>query len=179
MRLSYLINLIVRSEKTDHLFGLLRYAYAREGKIDRFVINPGSLFADSESFLPDTIVSVEEEYLDLGSEKDLIRMKKKDFEKAISGSLCLKDLPLCDVNGIRFGRLEDAVLDDAYNIFEYIVSRSFFDDLDEGFVIIPGNDIHLDVKTKTLMYNKERTQLPYDPRQSGLVRKIFGIEGKS
>jgi hypothetical protein len=175
MWVSALLNLEAVSMNPSRWYGLVTDLRVKNNQLSCFVIKKGSRFTPSVFFLPEAIVRVEEEYIQVCSEHSLMRLPQKDFEAGQTDSLSLIGLPVVDKYNVQFGKVTDAFFTRELKITQYVLSRSFFDDVDFGFVIIDAEDLQADMEQRRLCYNQSRDDLPENPRQSGLMRKIFGI----
>lgn len=175
MEISSLLNLEVVSENPARWYGLITDLKIRDNRIVSCVIKNGSRFTPSVFFVPEDIVRVEEEFIQITSEHAIRRDLKKDFEEKNTQTFSLIGTPVLDKYNVRFAKVVDAVFTKELKITHYILSRSFFDDIDFGFVIIAAEDLRAEPELDRLCYNRARNDLPEDPRQSGLMRKIFGI----
>ncbi len=178
MEASSLLNLDVISRKPYRWFGLVTAIYVKENRFELFVLNAGSRFTPASYFLPESIVRVEEESIQIKGEKTLIRENREAFVEKVDQSLDLFGLVVEDCYGMQFGTVKDAFFDERLMISDYIVSRSFFDDVDYGYVILPAEDMQSEPENGLIRYKRGRDEIPEDSRQSGLMRKIFGIREK-
>ena len=84
------------------------------------------------------------------------------------------DYPVVDINEEAFGHVVNATIEEGtFAITEYEISRSFFDDIDHGFAIIPATD--LVYKDQVLYYGKEMFDLGFKKQGTGIANKLLGV----
>lgn len=174
MLLSLLINLQVVTKKPYHFHGLIRDVCMSSTRVELLLLSPGSYFRAGAFLFADASARIEGGEMTLQDAGGVRRLRHKAMREMLEKFVCLSALRVYDKNGIYIGKVEDAQINPDGTIREYILSRSFFDDIDNGFIIVPAADILCDVEKKRLIYPGKASALPSDPRQSGLVCKLFG-----
>lgn len=180
MEISALLNLDIITRKPYRWHGVLTEIRFTDSRVGAMIISRGNRFSPTVYFMPEGIERVEEEYILLRDESDVLRTPRKEFDEMFEKSLPLFGLPIEDRYGVKFGTVNDARFNRAFEIESFIVSRSFFDDIDYGYVILPKDDLEEipgmeNLKGGLLKYRYARDEIPENPEQSGLMRKFFGF----
>ncbi|MDD4508694.1 MAG: hypothetical protein PHN26_07210 [Eubacteriaceae bacterium] len=172
MRASLLLNMRVESKDGQHFFGLIKDLRIRDGVVETAVISRGSLFSKAIYFDIHHAVFEDIDSLHLDDDAVLQRVPVKTFNKRIEGTHSLYKLKVYDNENRKIGHLADATIGKKLQVLEYEISRSFFDDLDHGFALIPAEK--LQYKAGALYYHDLFNRIPETGREGGIVKKMLG-----
>ncbi|HEY5556915.1 hypothetical protein [Acetobacterium sp.] len=175
MKANYLLNVEVISKESGRRYGLVKSLVVVDHVLKYLVINPGSLFAKAQFFAPESIVDVDYKQLIIMDSSKIIKIKAKEVKKYLTEAFSLMDYPVVDINGNKFGRIVNATIDDkTYEISDYEISRSFFDDLDYGFGVAESSE--LIYKDRILSYQKEMFDPDFKSQGAGIAGKLLGVK---
>lgn len=175
MKANILLNVEVISKKNRRHHGLVKSLVVVDHVVKYLVISPGGPFAKAEFFEPRSIIDVDYKRLIIQNDKEIIKVKAKEVKKYLTEAFSLMDYPVVDINGNSFGRIVNATIDDkTFEISEYEISRSFFDDLDHGFGV--ANASELVYKDQILSYQKEMFDPDFKTQGAGIAKKLLGVK---
>lgn len=173
MKANILLNVEVVSQNNGRRHGLVKSLVVVDHVIKYLVINPGGILSRAQFFKPDSIVDVNYKRMVIENDKDIIKVKGKEVKAYLDEAFPLMDYPVVDKNGEAFGHVVNATIEEGtFAISEYEISRSFFDDIDYGFAIIPAMD--LVYKDQVLYYGKEMHDLGFKKQGTGIANKLLG-----
>lgn len=173
MKANILLNVEVISKKNGKRHGLVKSLVIVANMVKYLVINPGGLLAKAQFFEPKSIVDVDYKRLIIEDNREILVIKAKEVKKYLAESFSLMNCPVVDINGHRFGRIVNANINDkTFEISEYEISRSFFDDLDNGFGVVKSTE--LVYKNGILSYQKEMFDPELNSRTAGIAKKLLG-----
>lgn len=174
MKANILLNVVVVSQNNGRRHGLVKSLVVVDHVVKYLVINPGGILSKAQFFKPENIVDVNYKRMVIGNEKDIIKVKGKKVKAYLEEAFPLMDYQVVDTNGEAFGHVVNATIeDDTFAITEYEISRSFFDDIDHGFAIIPASD--LVYKDQVLYYEKEMFDIGFKNQGTGIANKLLGV----
>jgi len=174
MKANFLLNVEVISKNNGRRHGLVKSLVVIDHVVKYLVINPGGLFAKSQFFEPKSIVDVNYKRLIIEDDRAIIKVKAKEIKNYLVESFSLMDYPVEDINGNSFGRIVNATIDrDTFKISRYEISRSFFDDIDNGFGLADASELVF--KNKTLTYQKEMCDPDFKTQGAGIANKLLGV----
>jgi len=174
MKANFLLNVEVISKKNRRHHGLVKSLVVVDHVVKYLVINPGGIFAKAQFFEPKSIVDVDYKRLMIDDSRDIIKIKAKEVKKYLAESFSLMNHPVVDINGVVFGRIVNATIDDkTFAIKEYEISRSFFDDLDHGFGVASASE--LIYENQILSYQKEMSDPDFKSQGAGIAKKLLGV----
>jgi len=174
MKANILLNVEVISKNNGRRHGLVKSLVVVDHVVKYLVINPGGLFAKSQFFEPKSIVDVNYKRLIIGDDREIIKIKAKEVKTYLAESFSLMDYPVEDINGHNFGRIVNATIDsETFKISRYEISRSFFDDIDNGFGVAEAAE--LIYKNKILTYQKEMFDPDFKTQGAGIANKLLGV----
>lgn len=175
MKANILLNVVVISQNNGRRHGLVKSLVVVDHVVKYLVINPGGIFSKAQFFKPENIVDVNYKRMVIGNEKDIIKVNGKKVKAYLEEAFPLMDYQVVDTNGEAFGHVVNATIeDDTFAITEYEISRSFFDDIDHGFAIIPAAD--LVYKDQVLYYEKEMFDIGFKNQGTGIANKLLGVK---
>ncbi|AFA47768.1 PRC-barrel domain-containing protein [Acetobacterium woodii] len=175
MKANILLNVAVVSQKNGRRHGLVKSLVVVNHVVQYLVISTGGLFSKAQIFKPENIIDVNYKRLIIASEKDIIKIEGKKVKTYLEEAFPLMDYPVVDKNGEAFGHIVNATIEDgSFIISEYEISRSFFDDIDHGFAIIPAAE--LDYRDQVLHYQKEMFDLRFEKQGTGIANKLLGAK---
>ncbi len=174
MKANILLNVVVVSQNNGRRHGLVKSLVVVDHVIKYLVINPGGILSRAQFFKPENIVDVNYKRMVIGNEKDIIKVKGKKVKIYLEEAFPLMDYQVVDKNGEAFGHVVNATIEeDTFAITEYEISRSFFDDIDHGFAIIPATD--LVYQDQVLYYKKEMFDIGFKNQGTGIANKLLGV----
>lgn len=174
MKANILLNVVVISQNNGRRHGLVKSLVVVDHVVKYLVINPGGILSKAQFFKPENIVDVNYKRMVIGNEKDIIKVNGKKVKAYLEEAFPLMDYQVVDINGEAFGHVVNATIeDDTFAITEYEISRSFFDDIDHGFAIIPAAD--LVYKDQVLYYEKEMFDIGFKNQGTGIANKLLGV----
>ncbi|TYC87837.1 hypothetical protein [Acetobacterium wieringae] len=175
MKANILLNVVVISQNNGRRHGLVKSLVVVDHVVKYLVINPGGILSKAQFFKPENIVDVNYKRMVIENEKDIIKVKGKKVKAYLEEAFPLMDYQVVDINGEAFGHVVNATIeDDTFAITEYEISRSFFDDIDHGFAIIPATD--LVYKDQVLYYEKEMFDIGFKNQGTGIANKLLGVK---
>jgi len=175
MKANILLNVEVFSKKNGKRQGLVKSLVIVDHVMKYLVINPGGLLAKAQFFEPKSIVDVDYKQLIIQDIREIIIIKTKEVKKYLAESFSLMNCPVVDINGQSFGRIVNATFDaKTFEISEYEISRSLFDDLDSGFAVIKASE--LVYKNQRLSYQKEMFDPDLQSQTAGIAKKLLGAK---
>ncbi|HAZ06149.1 hypothetical protein LNN31_14975 [Acetobacterium wieringae] len=175
MKANILLNVVVISQNNGRRHGLVKSLVVVDHVVKYLVINPGGILSKAQFFKPENIVDVNYKRMVIGNEKDIIKVNGKKVKAYLEEAFPLMDYQVVDINGEAFGHVVNATIeDDTFAITEYEISRSFFDDIDHGFAIIPAAD--LVYKDQVLYYEKEMFDIGFKNQGTGIANKLLGVK---
>lgn len=174
MKANILLNVEVVSQKNGRRHGLVKSLVVVDHVVKYLVINPGGIFSKAQFFKPENIIDVNYKRLIIENEKVIIKTKGKKVKTYLDEAFPLMDYPVVDKNKEAFGHVVNATIEEqTFAITEYEISRSFFDDIDHGFAIIPASD--LIYKDQVLYYEKEMFDLAFKKQGTDIANKLLGV----
>ena len=175
MKANILLNVVVISQNNGRRHGLVKSLVVVDHVVKYLVINPGGILSKAQFFKPENIVDVNYKRMVIENEKDIIKVNGKKVKAYLEEAFPLMDYQVVDINGEAFGHVVNATIeDDTFAITEYEISRSFFDDIDHGFAIIPAAD--LVYKDQVLYYEKEMFDIGFKNQGTGIANKLLGVK---
>lgn len=174
MKASRLLNTRVLCGSDGPMRGLVKDARVRDNHIEILVLSMGGIFSQALFIKPEDIITMSMEGMAVSDEDSFYRLKAKDMKRYVEGSHSLTDVQVYDIRDTLIGKIVDSSIDDDFNVVEYEVSRSLFDDLDRGFALIPADE--LTFSDGALHYGKRYYEIPKTNREGGIVRRILGEE---
>ncbi|WP_286947670.1 hypothetical protein [Acetobacterium sp. UBA5834] len=175
MKANILLNVVVISQNNGRRHGLVKSLVVVDHVVKYLVINPGGILSKAQFFKPENIVDVNYKRMVIENEKDIIKVNGKKVKAYLEEAFPLMDYQVVDTNGEAFGHVVNATIeDDTFAITEYEISRSFFDDIDHGFAIIPAAD--LVYKDQVLYYEKEMFDIGFKNQGTGIANKLLGVK---
>ncbi|AWW27985.1 hypothetical protein ACIZ62_14895 [Acetobacterium carbinolicum] len=175
MKANILLNVEVVSKKNGRRHGLVKSLVVVNHVIRYLVINPGGVFSKAQFFKPENILDVNYKRLVIESEKVIIKAKGQKVKDYLDEAFPLMDYPVVDKNKESFGHVVNATIEEGtFAITEYEISRSFFDDIDHGFAIIPAEE--LTYKDQVLYYEKDMYDLGFKEQGTGIANKLLGVK---
>ena len=174
MKANILLNVEVVSQKTGRRHGLVKSLVVVNHFVKYLVTNPGGIFSQAQFFKPENIIDVNYKRLIIENEKVIIKAKGRKVKVYLDEAFPLMDYPVVDKNRESFGHVVNATIEaETFVITEYEISRSFFDDIDYGFAIIPASE--LCYQDQVLYYEKEMYNLEFKKQGSGIANKLLGV----
>ena len=173
MRGSFLINMRVESESSGRFHGLIQDVRIKDDFIVAFVLTEGGIFQKASYFHAEP-----EEYrtdynsLKLKDSVEIIHERPKLFkEKIIKDTHSLYGLMMYDVDNRKIGKVRDVSVGFNHQVLEYEVSKSFFEDLNVGFSLIPADKVKY--RDGKLCYELRVEDIPLTGREGGIVNRLW------
>lgn len=175
MRASRLLNMRVESIDGQRFFGLIKDIRVRNNQIVHIIISRGGIFSKAIYFEPEAGIVADVDSMNLQDGREVTRASGKEMRRVLEGTHSLYDLKVYDVDHLLIGTLADATITPDFKILEYEVSRSFFDDVDRGFALIPVEELTYD--GTAMRFCRHYNEIPENGREGGIIRKTLGDEG--
>jgi uncharacterized protein YrrD len=174
MKANILLNVEVVSKNNGKSHGLVKKIIVENNIVKYLMISCGGIFVKSQFFRPENIVEVSYKSMVIDHENSIEKIKAKELNKSFENYFSLIDHTVVDKNGEMFGRIVNATVNSGkFNITEYEISRSFFDDIDHGFgVALPTE---LNYKDSVLQYQNNMFDLKLRSHDTGIAKKILGV----
>ncbi|MGL4606815.1 MAG: hypothetical protein ACRCU3_05055 [Eubacteriaceae bacterium] len=174
LKANFLLNVEVVSKKTGWRLGLVKSIVVVDHVVKYLVISPGGFLTKAKIIEPEKILSVDYKQLVINDESEITRLKSKEIQHFLKTAFLLMDVPIVDNTGANFGRVVNAHIDpNNYRILEYEISRSFFDDLNDGFAAILPDELFFE--NQVLTYKKGMFDLEDELKNGGIARKLLGV----
>ena len=173
MRGSFIMNMRVESESTERFHGLIQDVRVKDDFLYAFVLTEGGLFQKAAYFqINPGDYRTDYNSLKLKDNVEIIHEKSKVFkEKILKETHSLYNLMMYDVDNRKIGKIRDVTVGQNHQVLEYEVSKSFFEDLNVGFSLIPADKVkYRDVK---LHYDLRVEDIPLTGREGGIVNRLW------
>lgn len=175
MKASNFLNTVVWLQGDRKWRGQIADIRVRDHTVDCFVLSEGGLFSRAQIFLPGSVTEAAYDHIAVASDAAICRLSKRAFRERLAGTHSVFGVRVRDVDGDYFARTADAVIGNDYHVKEYELSRSFFDDLDRGYGIVPAAELTLAVDG-ALVYAKDMLAIQETGREGGVIKKLLGEE---
>ncbi|MGL4548077.1 hypothetical protein [Eubacterium aggregans] len=172
MKASRWINLPVHCGENGQVRGLIKDIRIRDGCIDALVLSMGGLWSKALFIRPEDIVTLSADVLKLSDESALKHLSAKEMKAAMAGSDSLFKLTVVDYAWTLIGRVSDARVGEDCKVQEFEISRSFFDDMDRGYAVIPMDQ--MTSQDGVLHYQHYFYEIPQSKRSGGVFNKVLG-----
>lgn len=173
MRASFLMNMRVEKEATGRFYGLIQDVRIKDDKIYAIVLTEGGTFQKA-AYLQLNPGDYRTDYnsLKLKDNAEVIHEKSKIFqEKIIKDTHSLYGLMMYDVDNRKIGKVRDVTVSRNHQILEYEVSKSFFEDINVGFSLIPADQVKF--RDGKLYYELRVEDIPLTGREGGIVNRLW------